>query len=203
MPDTVERRSALAEVYRPGTYGAARAEGPGVVIAERRPLAIVHVAGPADAVAGGLRQATGAEAPRTPDTAGEGADCTVLWLAPDRWLVVSAKRTPADLTRALETALGTSGAVTDASSGRTAVRLSGARAPDLLAKGCPLDLHPSVFKSGHCAQSLLGPVNVLLHAVDDSRVDLYVARAFALHLWEWLTDAAAEYGYRVEPAEAG
>jgi sarcosine oxidase subunit gamma len=196
----VERRSALAEVHRPGTYGAAAPDGPGVAISERRPLAIVHVAGDAPAFVEAVKQVAGIEPPLAPNTAAQGADCAVLWLAPDRWLVVSAKRTPEELARALAAAVGDTGAVTDVSSGSTVFRLAGARVRDALAKGCPLDLDASVFRPGCCAGTLIGPVNALLQAVDEGRIDLYVARGFGLHVWEWLIDAAAEYGYRVEPA---
>jgi sarcosine oxidase gamma subunit len=40
-----------------------------------------------------------------------------------------------------------------------------------------------------------------MHAIDGTpSVDLYVARSYALALWEWLQESAAEYGYRVEAA---
>jgi heterotetrameric sarcosine oxidase gamma subunit len=52
-----------------------------------------------------------------------------------------------------------SGAVTDVSGGRMAVRLAGADARGLFAKDCPLDLHPRAFKPGTCAQSVLAKVS--------------------------------------------
>jgi sarcosine oxidase subunit gamma len=74
----------------------------------------------------------------------------------------------------------------------------------VLAKGCPLDLHPRAFPPGACAQSLLAKVAVLIHLQDDDRArgpsfDVYVARSFAHYLWMWLEDAGREYGVQIEP----
>ena len=200
MPETPERRSALAGVYEVGTFGAKPPDGPGIVLAERRPPTIIHLAGdPAggaflDAVAGHL----GAPPPADPNTVAEGTDCSILWLAPARWLVVSSRRPPQGLEGGLRAALGeVSAAVTDVSSGRTVIRVSGRAARELLAKGCPLDFHGRRFRPGDCAQSSLGQIATLFHAVGDDRIDIYFARGFAVSLWEWLAGAAAEFGYRV------
>jgi sarcosine oxidase subunit gamma len=88
--------------------------------------------------------------------------------------------------------------VVDVSDSRAVITLSGPRALDVLAKGCPLDLHPRVFSPGRCAQSLLAKAHVLLHRVDDAPTfEIYVHRSFADYLWTWLEDAAAEYGMAV------
>ena len=201
MAKPAERRSALAEVYSPGTYGAATPDGPGVTLSERRGLTLIHLAGRPGALTGALRQAIGLDLPEAPNTTAGGAEGAALWLAPGRWLVVSAREEPHRLEQRLAAAVGAAGAATDVSSGRTVVRIDGACARDLLAKGCPLDLHPRAFKPGHCAQSLIAKVNALLHAVDEARIDLYVARGFGLYMWEWLTDAAAEFGFRINAPE--
>jgi len=38
---------------------------------------------------------------------------------------------------------------------------------------------------------------VVLVCVADDAFDLYVFRGFGQHMWEWLNDAAAEYGCAV------
>ena len=85
-------------------------------------------------------------------------------------------------------------AITDVTDGRVAFRVAGPSARDVLAKGCPLDLHPRAFPPGRCAQSLLAKASVLIHLVDDGpergpSFDVYVARSFADYLWTWLEDA--------------
>ena len=63
------------------------------------------------------------------------------------------------------------------------------------AKGCPLDLHPDVFRPGDCARTRLAKANVLLHALDDAPTFHFTAtRSFAEYLWRWLDDAGQEFG---------
>ncbi len=68
----------------------------------------------------------------------------------------------------------------------------------MLAKGCPIDFHPRVFRAGHCAQSTYGKANVLVHQTSDAPAyDIYVERSFADYLWACLEDAAEEYGLAI------
>ena len=207
MPEMPQRRSALIEAYQTGTFGAAPEDGPGIQLAERRGLAIIHLAGPGgdEAFRAAVKGFLGCAMPVIPNTTATSGDRCLLWLAPTRWLVVSTGDGPADLVSGLSAALaGLSGAVTDVSSGRTVIRVTGRDARHLLAKGCPLDFHSSRFKPGDCAQSILGAVNVLLHATGDgAAIDLYCARGFALSMWEWLTDAAGEFGTLIDDPIVG
>ncbi len=201
----VERVSALAAIYRPGSFGAIGPNGPGIVVAERRPLAVVQVAARAeegravrDALAGALGVAPDPAANRA---ATHGAT-TLLWSGPERWLVVEPEREERDLDALLRAALaGTSAAVTDLGNGRTTLRIAGPRGRELLAKGSAIDFHARAFPVGTCAQGLLGHVGALFHAVDDApSFDLHIARSYAQTVWEWLIEAAAEYGGEIRPA---
>jgi sarcosine oxidase, subunit gamma len=130
---------------------------------------------------------------------------TALWLGPDQWLLTCPPDDAAFLIGSLREALADSHcAITDVSDGQVALRLEGASARDVLAKGCPLDLHPRAFTPGSCAQSLLGKADLLLHLRPDEPLglsfDLYVARSFAHYLWAWLEDAGREYGVQVDAA---
>jgi sarcosine oxidase subunit gamma len=79
------------------------------------------------------------------------------------------------------------GALFDLTASRVAYRLGGSRATDVLATGCPLDLHPRAFRVGDCAQSLFGRVNALLYKSDDAPTFLImVARSFARDVWQTL-----------------
>ena len=84
--------------------------------------------------------------------------------------------------------------------------VAGPSAREVLAKGCPLDLHPRSFPPARCAQSLLAKAAVLIHLIDDvpargPSFDVYVARSFAHYLWTWLEDAGREYGVLIGPLE--
>jgi sarcosine oxidase, subunit gamma len=198
-----ERLSALAETYQRGDLGAARDGVPGIIIAERRPLAMVQVAalsGAAAAVRAGIAAALGLTVAATPNHAARKDGVTILWVGPDRWLVVEPERPGRELGARLNEALtGTSATLTDLSHARTVFRIAGCSSRDLLAKGCGVDFHPRAFPVGQCVQSLLGHVGALLHAVDEApSFDLYVARSYALTVWEWLTESATEYVCHIE-----
>ncbi|MGQ0663017.1 MAG: sarcosine oxidase subunit gamma [Pseudomonadota bacterium] len=193
MPDP--RRSALEPAYRPGTFGAAGP--PGVILAERRPLAMIQIAAlpaTAEEVRAALAGVLGVDAPTRPNTAVRNHGTTLLWVGPQRWLCVAPQLGPWKSWRLADAA------ITDLGHARTVMRIQGPRARDLLSKGCGLDLHPRTFPAGACAQSSLAHVAALLHALDARPTfDLYVARSVALSVWEFLADGAGEYGTRIDP----
>jgi sarcosine oxidase, subunit gamma len=114
-----------------------------------------------------------------------------LWLGPDEWLVVAEGGAP-DLVPRLERAvMGRRASVSDLSSSRTIIEISGSAARDLLASGCGLDLHPRAFRPGQCAQTLLAHVPVILDQLDEApRYRLLMRRSFSRWLVDWMIDAA-------------
>ena len=134
--------------------------------------------------------------PTTPSTVVNGPDSTVIWFGPDEWLVTSTTQAGEDLEAALKAAVAEhDGAAVDVSAQRTTLRLRGAHARDVLAKGCSLDLHPSVFRPGTAVQTMLALAAVVLIPLDDNGTDyrILVRSSFARYLAEWLVDAAEEY----------
>jgi sarcosine oxidase subunit gamma len=118
-----------------------------------------------------------------------------LWLGPDQWLITAPRAEVIDVMAKLQEALvSTHAAVTDVSAGRSLFRLSGPNAIDVLAKGCPLDLHPRAAKPGLVAGSVLAKITATVHLQDDGVIDLYVGRSFADYLWAWLENAGLDYG---------
>lgn len=153
-------------------------------------------ADPADTrVAEGVRKALGFSPPREANTAASAGGRHALWLGPDEWLIVGGEGEESLLNRVLHAALGDSfGAVVDVSGNRTVIELAGPAARDVLAHGCPLDLHPRRFGPGRCAQSVLARAQVIIHQVDDKPTfHLYVRTSFAWYVAEWLLDAMTEY----------
>jgi len=126
-------------------------------------------------------------------------DIRACWLGPNEWLVMcdgAEERARAeDLRRDLE---GQFAAITEIGGGQTVLGIVGAHARDVIAKGCPLDLHPRIFTTGCCAQTSIAhsAVTILLTSAAPS-FELIVRRSYADYFWGWLTDAAAEYGYTV------
>ncbi|MEE8270524.1 MAG: sarcosine oxidase subunit gamma family protein [Alphaproteobacteria bacterium] len=204
---TAERRSALA--HEPTTtYAAAGINGSTRVrLAEIAHTVKLNLRGdPADR---GFMTAVGKVLdmvlPTDPNTtAGSGA-VTALWLGPDEWLLTAPPDGAPGLLDALGGALaGLAAGVVDVGDNSTVIRLAGPRARDVLAKGCPLDLHARAFRPGQVAQSLIAGVDAVLHrteADDDAGgpvFEIYVRRSFAAYLWRWLADSGLEYGVTVD-----
>jgi sarcosine oxidase subunit gamma len=195
MPERLMRQPAL---------GRAQLTPRGIQISER-PLGKIDLRGqPSErAFMSGVGRVLDLLLPTEPNTAATKNRVTALWLGPDQWLLVCPADDSALFIRSLQEALADSHcAITDVSDGRTAISLEGPSARAVLAKGCPLDLHPRAFPPGSCAQSLLGKADVLLHLRADeppagATFDLYVGRSFAQYLWAWLKDAGREYGVQV------
>ena len=135
--------------------------------------------------------ALGVPLPTTPNTVGSKGQRSILWLAPDEWLVVDEGSAATE--REVRAAFAPDwGAVTDVSANRVLFELSGPSARDTLARGCPLDLHPRVFRPGTCAQTLLARTAVIVWQTDAAPTFRLLVRAsFAEHVRRWLSDATS------------
>lgn len=118
-----------------------------------------------------------------------------LWIGPDQWLITCPKDDVLEILEKLgEATRSVACSITDISSARTVFRLAGPDALDVLAKGCPLDLHPHVVKPGYVAGSVLAKITVFVHLREVDTVDLYFGRSFADYLWSWLEEAGMDCG---------
>lgn len=181
----LEPRSALYSIVRPGRFGVARPEGPGVLLSEIRGRYIVQVAawpGTFDAVVARAGSMVGA------------AGAAIRVGAERLWLIGEMPGTA----ERLRAAFGEAEAVVlDISHSRVIVRADGPEVRRVLAKGIPIDLHDDAFPAGTAAQTVVEQTGVLVHRVGRDRFDLYVARSYAACFWHWLTENAAEIGYEV------
>ena len=199
MADLMIRQSALAQLGLDGRARAERGEA-GVALAEKPFRAIVDLRGnPEDAdFLGSAQGALGLDLPLTPNTATTLGKTTALWLGPDEWWIVTPDPAADHAARLRTTLAGVHAAVTEVGESRCCIEVSGPKARDLLAKACPLDLHPRSFQPGTCAQSHLAKAAGLIHqTTDEPAYDLYILRSFAEYLWHWLEDAGREYGVAV------
>lgn len=134
--------------------------------------------------------------PVVPNTVAKGQGYDLLWLGPDEWLARSVMPHSATKAAPLETALQTAfkglfASATDIGSGYTVLEIKGSRVRDVLARGCPLDLHPALFKVGQCAQSYYFKAPLTLLATADDTFELVIRRSFADYFVKILLDAAA------------
>jgi sarcosine oxidase subunit gamma len=129
--------------------------------------------------------------PLSPNSTQESGERTVCWLCPSEWLITCSGDDEQPLASQLREGLRSLFAsVVQIGGGQTVFCLEGAGARELLAKGCPLDLHPRVFTIGQCAQTHVAKTSVLLRPTAGG-IELVVRRSFADYLWQWL-EAAAE-----------
>ena len=183
-----ERVSALADLYRPGRFGA---DGdPGVTLSEVPNLVLHQVAGWPDTLASVGRkaaEAVGAETAPAPCRAVPGERGALLRIAPLKWWVLGV---------AAPALAPEEGATLDLSHSRTHLRISGPKAADLIMRHLPLDLGPASFPVGSVGSSAFHHVGVTLwHS--QSGYELFLPRGFAASLWEMLLESAAQFGVEV------
>lgn len=144
----------------------------------------------------------GVALPHAANTVTRSADAAALWLGPDSWLLLGATAPPHDYAPVRDALNAAGAALFDVSASRVAFALSGPRAVDVLAAGCPLDFHVRAFAPGSCAQSVLSRVNALFVRPRADVFVVLVARSFGRDVWHGLRADAREYGYTVEPVLA-
>jgi sarcosine oxidase subunit gamma len=148
--------------------------------------------------------ARGFALPARTDSSEGGDTGALLWLGPRSWLFVAGQPALSGAFDAARKALNDAeGTRFDVSSSYAGWTISGDAAARVLNRGCPLDLHPAVFRPGDCAQSVLGHVNALIYRPGEaSAFIVMVARSFAADAWEQLETYASTDGYRIGPPGA-
>jgi len=137
-----------------------------------------------------------------------GKDPCLLWLAPDKRLIVSQSTDRFDLAHRLTAALaGKFVAVSDVTDGMAVIDILGPRARDLVAMGCALDLDPHSFTPATSARTLFAGQPVVLYPLAAPEVKhdpgtpripqppnrgyrLHADRAILHYLWKWLAQSA-------------
>jgi sarcosine oxidase subunit gamma len=193
-------RAALGLLAQPGHHGNLAGE-PGLVISERSNLGMASIMarkGQATALSAAVQAAFGAALPQTPRRV-EGNGIAFVWAGPERWLALAHHRSSEDLAVTLSGVLAPMAALTAQGDGRAIIRLGGAHARDVLAKGLAIDLHPRAFRPGDTAVTGVLHVEVQIWQCDDTPTyEIALFRGFARSFWLWLAQAASPYGYQVE-----
>jgi sarcosine oxidase subunit gamma len=110
----------------------------------------------------------------------------VLWLGPDEWLVVAESKAAATIVRELEEELeGRYHSILDVSANRIVFDLIDRL--EALSSGCGLDLHPTRWRPGMCAQTLFGGAQVILHQRDERTTRVFVRPSFERYVIDRLT----------------
>jgi methylglutamate dehydrogenase subunit D len=172
------RISALAEIAKPGRFGADKG-APGVV------LSVVHPTNIVMAIARKGKSKT------LKDALSGLKKVETQWAGPDQYYAYNVPYTD------LKMKLKGIASVTDQSHGRVVIRVAGPKARAVLSKGTPVDLHDGEFPVGKSALTQMAHVSVHLTRTGKDEFTLSVFRGFSESFWEWLTSQAAEFGYQV------
>ncbi len=176
---------------------------PGVTIAERTGVSLCSVLARKDNEAQlieRVRQLFSVELTSKPHYT-RTSPIAFAWAGPSQWLVLGEGINARAFELQLRESLAGVAAVMDQSDGRTIVRISGRRARNALAKGIQIDLHPSAFRPGDTAVTAVAHLGVHFWQVDATpSYELAVFSSYAASFWEWIVDAAAEFGLAIEQA---
>ena len=134
---------------------------------------------------------TGMHLPQRANTASIDSQRQLLWMGPDEWLLKLRDGQGDVIASALRSAMqGMHSAVVDVGQGNSTLTLEGPAAADLLARGCPLDLHARVFPAGAMAQTHVAKAAAtVLCLAPGTHYELTVRRSFADYLFRWLCEA--------------
>jgi sarcosine oxidase subunit alpha len=203
-PETKGRDGVLAR--RPAVEsalahraGAGAARGPVGLRIEELPFAgqlVLRGRGEDPAFADAVEAALGLALPRTPlQFVGEGArGLSLQWVSPDEWLILVDRDEAEATERRLRESLAGHFAVVNVSGGQTVLRLSGARARDVLMKSTSYDVDPRNFPVGKAVGTVFAKATVQLRRPSPECWELVVRRSFADYVLRWLLDAGEEYG---------
>lgn len=201
MSSNLQPRSAIDGHYVVGEFGRSVADGPGVVLRELIPSALWQVNGaPEEAELKKRLKGWKLDTAPVANTASTGPDASWVWTGPGQWLVVSRTLDSGALRAGLEETLkGSDATLCDLGHARSVFALAGRDAVEVVCKGCSADIES--LAAGAAVSTQLGPFSVNLVCRAQTDFELYVFRSFGLAAWEWLSEASAEFGCRVEAPE--
>jgi heterotetrameric sarcosine oxidase gamma subunit len=175
---------------------SARRSAAGLKITDRTPLAKVLVMASTE---GELARALGVPFGRA---ARDAHGTLVVGSGPGEWLLLAAPGTSAAVAQRVEEVRDEElVSVFDATHGRALMRITGPRAPDLLAKVCAIDFSEAVTPDGAAFRTSVAKL-----VTDVVRDDLDGERSYLLHcerssgqyLFDALIDAGDEFGIEVD-----
>jgi sarcosine oxidase, subunit gamma len=128
--------------------------------------------------------------PLEPNTVAGDVRRSVLWLAPDEWLVVGLPGTGGAAIGELDAALGTEPhSVIDVGASRVVLEMTNDDRLDLLVSVCSIDLDPRSWRPMTCAQTMLGRAQVILQELPEA-TRIFVRPSFAGYVADLLLTVA-------------
>lgn len=176
----------------------------GILLHEETVASAWNLQGPDDdpGLAAAVRECCGLDLPRAHRTAGRDGRAAI-WLGPDSWLIAAVTADATTWFAAARDAIELAGgALFDVSASRVIIRIAGAQAARVVAKGCSIDLDPRAFAAGECRATLLARIAAIIVKHDETPAfSVFAPRSYAESIWHWMKVSAAQYGCSVGPAQ--
>ena len=121
-------------------------------------------------------------------------DTRILWSGPKNWLLVSTKK---DLLKNIsQNFKETDFAVTNLSHSRAIIQIEGQDSKEVLKKGCPFDFNN--LEKNNSINSIYDGIEITIDMLEDNltKVRLFALRSFGESLYQLITDASLEFGYK-------
>ncbi|MEL6522435.1 MAG: sarcosine oxidase subunit gamma family protein [Pseudomonadota bacterium] len=167
--------------------GGAVCEGP-VRVTELPVLGMITVRG--DLSTDAIRSAMAGEVPGARQIVPQG-DRALAWMSPDELLLILPyKDVPATLENLNGTLQNQHALVVDVSDARTVFEISGPGAREILAKLCPVDLHPDQFGPGEMRRTRAAQVPVAFWMERENMFRLICFRSVSRYVFDILAGAA-------------
>jgi sarcosine oxidase subunit gamma len=129
----------------------------------------------------------------------QAGDKAVAWMSPDELLVMVPYADAGTTLAAIIKALGKAHALAvDVSDARAAITVKGAGAAEVLAKVCPVDLSPAMFKQGEMRRTRLAQVAAAIWMSGEGEFTLVCFRSVSEYAFGVLSTSAgkgSEVGY--------
>ena len=118
----------------------------------------------------------------------------ILWCGPKNWILISKKK---DLSDNMKKIFNENDfAITDLSHSRAVIELEGKNTKEILKKGCPYNFNE--LKKNKCINSIFNGITITIDMIEEKpkKIRLFALRSFGESLYESITDACLEYGYK-------
>lgn len=149
-------------------------------------------AAPEPAAIARVETALGCRLPRPGDVF-ESDSVTTLRLSNRRWLFITDRDANAHWMAQLGRDLPADAALFDLTEAYATLVIEGACARDLLAAGCPIDLHDRTFPVGAATSTRLAQSSIVLRRTDALQYAVHVDASEAGYLWAWLQASVEEF----------
>jgi heterotetrameric sarcosine oxidase gamma subunit len=161
-----------------------------LTVTERPTLGIAAIMGRKDIDPEAIGLVIGASPPEGPARV-EGDRLALIGTGPNTWLALTEAPEPGWSSKLADKLVGLA-SISDQSGGYVLFRIAGKDALRILQRGAFINLHPSVFRTGSVATTVIAHIGVIFWQLDDAPTfEVATFRSYAFSFRRWLDATAA------------